>query len=50
MASKTAFNIIYNLHITPIKNVHNSKFSVLKDTFQSTVTDFQNGPFSRSLI
>ena len=45
MASKMAVSIIYNLHITPLKclssyrqNAHNSKFSVLEDTFQLTVT------------
>ena len=57
MASKMAVSIIYNLHITSIKclssynqNAHNSKFSFLDDTFQFTVTYFQNGPFSRALI
>ena len=57
MASKMAVSIIYKLHITPIKglssynqNAHNSKFSVIEDTFQLTVTYFQNGPFSRALI
>ena len=52
-----AVSIIYNLHITLIKclssysqNAHNSKFSVFEDTFQLTVTYFQNGTFSRALI
>ena len=43
MESKMAVNIIYNLHIAPIKcfssyskNAHNSMFSVLEDTFQLT--------------
>ena len=56
MASKMAVSIIYNWYITLIKcvssysqNAHNSKFSVLGDTLQLTVTYFQNGPFSRAL-
>ena len=43
MAPKMAVSIIYTLRITPIKclssyskNVHNSMFSVLEDTFQLT--------------